>query len=212
MNSLLVTLLDSSLVLAGHGYDFRGSPSGDATGDDDGAGLSMEWIAIVLLLAVVTIGIFMWLNRREREPGDTGGPAALSLRSVAPVAFIVAVIAAPLALWTTASGGDDKPLMVERFKNVTTDAPELLISLGDEELNKLTTTGGKTSVRIECIGRQGQPVLTGRQKWPFIRERGYEYPHAHQAATPEQVQRADECRVRGTRVRLEADVEGALTG
>src|SRR5687768_15362246 len=107
MNSLLVTLLDSSLVLAGHGYDFRGSPSGDATGDDDGAGLSMEWIAIVLLLAVVTIGIFMWLNRREREPGDTGGPAALSLRSVAPVAFIVAVIAAPLALWTTASGGDD---------------------------------------------------------------------------------------------------------
>jgi hypothetical protein len=212
MNSLLVTLLDSSLVLAGHGYDFRSSPSGDAAGDDDGAGLSMEWIAVVLLLAVVTVGILMWLNRHEREPGDTGGPPALNLKSVAPVAFIVAVIAAPLALWTTASGGDDKPLMVERFKNVTTDAPELLISLGDEELNKLTTTGGKASVRIECIGRQGQPVLTGRQKWPFIRERGYEYPHAHQAATPEQVQRADECRVRGTRVTLEADVEGALTG
>ena len=124
----------------------------------------------------------------------------------------VGALAAPLVLWTTASGGDDKPLMVERFKNVATDAPELLISLGDEELNKLTTTGGKASVRIECIGRQGQPVLTGRQKWPFIRERGYEYPHAHQAATPDQVQRADECRVRGTRVTLEADVEGALTG
>src|SRR5688500_8093745 len=135
MQSFFSTLLDSSLVLAGHGYDFAGTPSGEGAGDDDGAGLSMEWIAIVLLLAVVTVGIFMWLNRREREPGDTGGPSALSLRSVAPVAFIVAVIAAPLALWTTASGGDDKPLMVERFKNVTTDAPELLISLGDEELN-----------------------------------------------------------------------------
>jgi heme/copper-type cytochrome/quinol oxidase subunit 2 len=210
MQSLLFTL--SSLVLAGHGYEFRSSPSGEAAGDDDGAGLSMEWIAIVFLLAVVTVVVLMWLNRGEREPGEEHRLSAMKLRSVAPVAIIVAIIVAPLALWTTASGGDDKALMVERFKNVTNDAPELLISLGDEELNKLTTTGGKTSVRIECIGRQGQPVLTGRQKWPFIRERGYEYPHAHQAATPEQVQRADECRVRGTRVTLEADVEGALTG
>jgi hypothetical protein len=134
------------------------------------------------------------------------------LTAVAPVLFMLAVIATPLVLWTTASGGEDKALMVERFKNVTTDAPELLISLGDEELNTLETTGGKKSVRIECTGRQGQRVLTARQKWPFIRERGYEYPHAHQAATPEQVQRADECRVQGTRVILEADVEGALTG
>jgi hypothetical protein len=212
MQSFVFSLLDSSLVLAGHGYDFAGAPSGEGAGDDDGGGLSMEWIVIVALLAVVTLGILWWLNKREQEPVDAAGASAFKLTSVAPVVFTVAVIAAPLVLWTTASGGDDKALMVERFRNVDTDAPELLISLGDEELNKLTTTGGKTSVRIECIGRQGQPVLTGRQKWPFIRERGYEYPHAHQAATPEQVQRADECRVRGTRVTLDADVEGALTG
>jgi hypothetical protein len=213
MQSFVFSLLDSSLVLAGHGYDFAGAPSGgEGAGDDDGGGLSMEWIVIVALLAVVTLGILWWLNKREQEPGDAAGASAFKLTSVAPVVFTVAVIAAPLVLWTTASGGDDKALMVERFRNVDTDAPELLISLGDEELNKLTTTGGKTSVRIECIGRQGQPVLKGRQKWPFIRERGYEYPHAHQAATPEQVQRADECRVRGTRVTLDADVEGGLTG
>jgi hypothetical protein len=171
----------------------------------------VEWIAAVLLLTAVTIGILWWLNRREKEPGEAGGTPALPLKSVAPTLFIVAVIATPLILWTTASGGDDKALMVERFKSVT-GAPELLISLGDEELNTLGTTGGKKTVRVECRGRDGQAVLDARQKWPFIKERGYEYPHAHQAASSEQVQRADRCTVRGTRVRLEAEVEGALTG
>jgi hypothetical protein len=211
MQSVLFTLLDSSLVLAGHGYDFRSSPSGDSAGDDDGGGLGVEWIAAVLLLTVVTVGILWWLNRREKEPEDATGMPAMKLRSVAPVLFTIAVIATPLVLWTTASGGDDKPLMVERFTSVT-GAPELLISLGDEELNTLETTGGKKTVRVECRGRDGQAVLDARQKWPFIKERGYEYPHAHQAATSEQVQRADRCTVRGTGVTLEADVEGALTG
>src|SRR5688572_8364975 len=100
MQSFVFSLLDSSLVLAGHGYDFAGTPSGEGAGDDD-AGLSMEWIVIVTLLAVVTLAILWWLNKREQEPVDAAGTSALKLTSVAPVVFIVAVIAAPLALWTT---------------------------------------------------------------------------------------------------------------
>jgi hypothetical protein len=131
---------------------------------------------------------------------------------MAPLAFIVAIIGAPLIVWTASSGGDDEQdLMVERYTSVTGD-PELLVSLGDDDLNTPRATGGKRTVRIACTGRQGQPVLDAKQKWPFIREPGYDYPHAHQAATKEQVQRADRCRVRGTRVSLEADVKGALTG
>jgi hypothetical protein len=212
MQSLFFTLLDSSLVLAGHGYDFRGSPSGESAGDDDGGGLSMEWIAAVLLLAVVTVAVLMWMNRREREPGEEHGLSAMKLKSVAPVAFIVAVIAAPLVVWTTSSGGDEKSLMVERWTSSITGDPELLVSLGEDDLNILKTTNGKKTVRLECRGRQGQAVLDARQKWPFIKEGGYEYPHAHQAASAEQVQRADRCRLSGIGKRLEAEVEGALTG
>jgi hypothetical protein len=123
----------------------------------------------------------------------------------------VAVIAAPLVVWTTSSGGDEKSLMVERWTS-TAGAPELLVSLGDDDLNILKTTNGKKTVRLECRGRQGQAVLDAKQKWPFIKERGYEYPHAHQAASSEQVQRADRCSLSGIGKRLEADVEGALTG
>jgi hypothetical protein len=79
-------------------------------------------------------------------------------------------------------------------------------------LNTLNATNGKRTVRVECLGRGGQAVLDAKQKWPFVKEPGYDFPHAHQAASPEQVQRADRCRVTGTGVTLEADVEGALTG
>jgi hypothetical protein len=211
MVSYFVTLLDSSLVLAGHGYDFRSSQSGDSAGDDDGGGLSMEWIVAVLLLTVVTVGILVWLNRREKEPGEGGGMPAMKLKSVAPAVFTVAIIAAPLVMWTTSSGSDEKALMVERYTSIT-GAPELLVSLGDDQPNTLEATGGKKTVRLQCRGREGQPVLVAKPKWPFIKERGYEYPHIHQAATPEQVQQADRCRLSGIGAPLEAEVEGALTG
>jgi hypothetical protein len=211
MQSLFSTLLDSSLVLAGHGYEFRSSPSGESAGDADGGGLSMEWIAVVLLLAVVSVVVLMWLNRGEKEPGEERGLSPVKLKSVAPLAFTVAVIAAPLVIWTTSSGGDEKSLTVERWTSPT-GARELLVSLGDDDLNTLKTTNGKKTVRLECRGRQGQAVLDARQKWPFIREPGYKYPHVHQPATSAQVQRADHCVLGGTRVPLEADVTGTLKG
>ena len=209
MQSLFFTLLDTSLVLAGHGYDFRSSPTSESGGGDDGGGISMTWIVAVAVLVLGTVAVLWWLNRREREPDAS---TALNLKAVAPVTLIVAVIAVPLVLWTASSGGDDEfDLKVERFTSVT-GVPELLVSLGDEEMNTLSETDGKRTVRVECSGRDGKPLLDGEQKWPFIEERGYEFPHAHQAATPQEVQRAARCRVLGTRVTLEADVEGALSG
>ena len=213
MQSLFFTLLDTSLVLAGHGYDFRSTPTSESGGGDDDGGISMGWIVAVAVLVVGTIAVMWWLGRREREPGGRPEAApAVRLKAVAPLALIAAVVAVPLVLWTASSGGEDEfDLKVERFTS-TTGAPELLVSLGDEVLNTVEGTGGERTVRIECTGRDGKRLLEGEQKWPFIRERGYEFAHAHQAATPEEVQRADRCRVVGTRVTLEADVEGALSG
>ena len=108
-------------------------------------------------------------------------------------------------------GGDQKSLIVERATGMT-GAPEFIVYLGEDDVNTLDTTNGKRAVRVECLGRDGKVVLDARQRWPFVNEPGYDYPHVHQAASPEQLQRAERCRLRGTRVRLEGDVEGPVSG
>lgn len=207
------TLLDSILVLAGHGDSITGNPMpGGESSSEDGGGIGAAPIVGVLVLALVVVGLLVWLNRQETETGDEVAVRAPRRRSIAPAALIAAVIAAPLIMWTASSGGDDeKSLVVERWTN-DKGAPELIVSLVEDDLNTLETTEGKRTVHLRCVGRQGQAVLNATPKWPFITEAGYDYPHVHQPATSEQVQRADSCRLRADDLSLEADVEGALTG
>jgi hypothetical protein len=192
----LSVLSDSIFVIAGHSgtglYDY-----GESRGGDDGGGIGVVPIVGIVILALVTIGLLVGLDRPGR------------LKSVAPAALILAAITAPLILWTASSGGDKNSLIVERGIN-TRGAPELVFSVADGDLNTPNTTKGKRTVRLECIGSQGHVVLNARHVWPFVDERGAVYPHAHQTAGREQVQRAERCRVRGTRIRLEADVQDAL--
>jgi hypothetical protein len=205
---------DLPIIVAGHQYDFRGSPPGETGGDDGGGGIGMASIVAVLILAVVTVGVLAWLNRREHGPRDESRVAALKLRTIVPVALTVVLIATPLALWTASSQDkdDDDTLIVERATG-TTGTPELIVYLEDDDLNTLKTTHGRRTVRMECLGREGQVVLDAEQRWPFINnEPGFDSPHMHQVASREQLQQADRCRLTGTRVRLEADVEGTLKG
>ena len=206
------TLIDGILILGGHGDTVSGLPV--KTGEpDEGGGIGMVTIVGVVLIGLGAMLLLSWLNRRENESEDLAvdgsGAMALNLRSVVPLGFIAAVIATPLIIWTASSGGDEKNLTVDRWTN-DKGAPELLVSLPSEELNTLASTQGKRSVRLECTGRDGQRVLVARQKWPFIRERGYEYPHAHQPATSDQVRRAEKCSIQGHRRSLRAKVRGAL--
>jgi hypothetical protein len=121
------------------------------------------------------------------------------------------VILAPLILWAASSGGGAaESLLVERATS-RAGTPELIVYLGDKDLNTLKTTKGRKAVRLECLGRRGQVVLEAEQRWPFINERGFDYPHVHQPATVAQLHRVDRCRLQGTSVRLEADVEGVLS-
>jgi hypothetical protein len=206
------TLFDSVLILAGHGDSITGNPAPTGgSSSEDGGGIGTPAIVGVLLLGLVVIGILVWLNREEPEAGEAPGRERRR-RATAPAALIATVIAAPLIVWTASSGGDDeKSLIVERWTN-DKGAPELIVSLTEKELNTLETTDGKRTVRLRCKGREGQAVLDDTPKWPFITEKGYEYPHVHQPATAEQVQRADSCRLGVDDLSLEADVEGALTG
>jgi hypothetical protein len=210
MPLLFSTMLDFTLVLAGHGDSITGNyRSGGSSNSDDGGGIGMAPIVIVALLAVATAGILIWLNRQEKDPGERAGRRPLNLKAFAPFGFLVAVIAAPLAMWTASSGGDDRTMIVERSTSVKGE-PEFLVALVKKDLNKLELTNGKRTVRIECLDRDGSTLAAGEQKWPFVIERGYDYAHAHQPATSEQVQRAARCRLIGTSEKLEADVKGSL--
>jgi hypothetical protein len=203
MQPVLSTFLLDHLptVLAGHGYDVGGSSgggSGGGAGDEDG-GIGTVWIVAAAALALVAVGLLVWLNP----------PKTTRMRAIAPKALIAAIIAVPLIAWTAFSGGDDPDLIVERWIGVE-GTPELLISLGDETLNTLETTNGQRVVRLECVGRDGRLVIDATKKWPFVDEPGYEYPHAHQPATREELLEADRCSVGETDATLEADVEGSL--
>lgn len=199
----LFELIDPPSLEAGHQYDFRDVPPGESSGGGEEGGIGTPWIIAVAVLALVAIAVLVSLNPSK---------AIARMKAVAPKALILVVIAVPLIAWAAFSTGDEQQsLSVERWTN-DAGTPELIISLGAQDLNTLETTNGSRTVRLECVGRDGQVVLDAEQRWPFVDEEpGYDSPHAHQAASREQLQRADRCRLRGTRVPLEASVTGALT-
>jgi len=194
--------IDFPAIFGGHtGYGTGPSREPSGIGDDDG-GIGAGTIMAVLALGIITVALLYSLSSASTKA---------KMKSFAPLAVLGAIVVVPLLVWTTSSGGDDKSLLVER-STTRTGAPELIVSL-EEDLNSLKTTNGKRAVRLECLDRDGAVVLAAEQRWPFrSREKGYAYPHTHQRATVTQRQRADRCRLRGTRVRLETNVEGALTG
>src|SRR5918995_6010099 len=102
--SAFLTLLDSMLVLAGHGDSVTGNQVPTGTPDDRG-GVGMVPIIGVIVLGIGAVALLMFLNRQENADGDlelaaeTGGSRALRFRSVAPLGLIAAVIATPLVLW-----------------------------------------------------------------------------------------------------------------
>jgi hypothetical protein len=193
-------------IVAGHGYDVGGSGR-ESDGETEIAGLTMTWILAAGGVALVTAVLLVWTS-----PETRARLARVRWKSVAPKAVIVLIIAAPLLAWTATSAGEDekpKDLRVQRGTALTGD-PELLVSLGEDDMNTLKTTAGKKFVRVVCVGRTREVVVDVRRKWPFVNELGFDYPHTHLVISRAQVQRAQQCRLRGTTVPLAAEVEGRL--
>jgi hypothetical protein len=205
----LLTLLEPSVVIAGHSDSVTGNyrDGGDVGGP---GGIGAAPLVAVGVLALLTVALLVWLNRRASTSGEGQGQRAPNLGTVVPAALMGALIVGPLVVWTASSGGDEKTLVVERGTSVS-GAPELIVSLVDKRLNTLRTTSGGTRVRLVCRDGNGHVVLEAGHKWPFvIRDAGYDYPHLHHPASADRVERAARCQLRGTRVRLEAAVEGIL--
>ncbi len=187
-------------LLGGHtGY---GTALRESRGPDGEGGVGIGWIVAVVLLAIGTTVLVIWVS---------SATARMRLKKAGPGVLIATVMAAPLGVWAITSGESRPGLIVERGKTPT-GAPEFIVSLPKHELNSLAMTKGKRAVQVECLGSDGNVVLEVKQRWPFNNERGYDDPHAHLALSSEQLLRADRCLVRGTSVRLEADVEGAPAG
>lgn len=203
MLQLLLSTLDFPTVLGGHTgigpSSSRPEPAGGV--DDGGGGIGTGVVVVVLALALVTAGVLISLSSPSTKA---------KLKAFAPLALILVIVATPLVVWTSSSGGEAQTLIVERATGVSGD-PEFIVYLADKGLNQLETTNGKRAVRVECLDG-GQVVLAGRHRWPFVNEPGFDFPHVHQRASRQEVRRADRCRILGTQVGLEADVEGRLSG
>jgi len=130
----------------------------------------------------------------------------VDLRRYAPAIVIVVLVAAPLAIWAATSGGsgtgDEEGLIVERGVSLT-GAPELVLSIaGPAEVSS-----GASSVRVECMDKDGNVIVRGEQPWPFIEETGYPYLFFNQTDDTEKIEGTRRCRVLGTDKRLEAPVQ-----
>ena len=130
----------------------------------------------------------------------------VDVRRYAPAIVIVVLVAAPLAIWAATSGSSDgtdkQGLIVERGVSVT-GSPELILSIA----GPVTVDTGASSVKVECMDKNGDVILKGDQPWPFVEEAGYPYPHVHQVDDPAKIEGARRCRVLGTDTRLEAKVQ-----
>jgi hypothetical protein len=127
------------------------------------------------------------------------------LRRHAPLLLIAFLVITPLAIWAATSGGsgeDGKKFYVERSVGLAGE-PELLVTVDDPDVR---VTNGKSTVEVECSDAAGKPIVKGTQPWPFPLEEGFP-PHAHVAASPDEVEQARRCRVLGTNKKLEAEVQ-----
>ena len=188
--------------LAGHtGYNPGNVPPGDSGGDGGpGGGLGAPWIFAARSRAGRRAAL-VWLS-----PGST----RTRLRALAPKVLILVHCRAARRVGGCVPEGRPREARRRALGQPRRRGPADRLShrRGHEHARDDRRTQGRP---LECFDRDGQIVLDAAQRWPFrVNEAGYDYPHVHQTATREQLQQADRCELRGTRVRLEAEVKGVL--
>jgi hypothetical protein len=118
----------------------------------------------------------------------------------AAVVLTAALAAVAVAAAGGFDGGTDGPLraqlIIERSVLPTTGQPELLVSLPDQRLNSLETTGGETGVLLGCADEAGAVTIRQQHEWPLLEEEGFP-PHVHQPAAAQQLDSVRSCRLTG---------------
>ncbi len=101
-------------------------------------------------------------------------------------------------------------LTLERFVLPTTGEPEeLVVSLPEQRLNVLETTGGETEVLLRCVDKGGAETLRQLVAWPLLEETGFP-PHIHQAIRPDVLDAVRGCRLTGPGIDFEGRVPGRV--
>jgi hypothetical protein len=132
--------------------------------------------------------------------------AAARTRVVAAGVILAAAI--PLGVVAAAgSGGGEEPADTGMRVERSTEMPEMLIYLDDDEVNNPERTGGRRTVRVECLDTDGLVVASQAESWPMTEtDAGTLSPHAHVPVNPARIADVESCRVVGTKPLLEAEV------
>ena len=118
---------------------------------------------------------------------------------------VLLAISVPLVVIAAAGGGsEDDGGDGIRVEASTRGLPEIVIYLGDPDVNRLATTDGAKRVAIECRDEAGAVVFTGTERWPFSdTDGGVLDPHVHVPLDPSLLGSISRCRLKGTDPELE---------
>jgi hypothetical protein len=132
------------------------------------------------------------------------GPARTRL--VALVVLLVLAVPLTIVALAGSGGGDDEEaeasLRVERSPGVS----ELIVFL-DPDVNNPERTGGRPSVRVECLDEAGEVVARSDEPFPFTdTDQETLDPHVHMPVNPARINDVVRCRVRPADPPLEGPV------
>jgi hypothetical protein len=121
------------------------------------------------------------------------------------LAVLVAVFAGLIVIATAGGGSDgggsDDRSVPDglRLEATSGGAPELVVYVEDPKVNRPATTGGATSVVVECIDNEDTVVFTSRQPWPFTgTDAGTLDPHVHMPVDASVLGSIVRCSLNGT--------------
>jgi len=142
---------------------------------------------------------------------EVANPRILLAGGVLPVALTVVAVVANAG--TGGDKGTDEPvrakLTLERAAQPEAGYDEAVVSVPNQRLNSLDTTGGATSVLLRCLDRDGRVTVHQRHKWPLVEEDGYP-PHIHQPAAEKVLDSLRRCRLTGSGIDFSGSTAGAL--
>jgi hypothetical protein len=138
----------------------------------------------------------------SEAPGGDGRRRLVAL-------LVVSLVLVPLVVVALVTGGEGSPstgLRIERSTAPGTAAtPQIVVYFEDQSANVPQAAGGRSTVELECLDRDGRTVLRGDYAWPFTdTDQGILDPHIHQNVTAQESERIVRCRLNGT--------EGPLQG
>jgi hypothetical protein len=133
------------------------------------------------------------------------------LRTVGLAAALAALVLVPLAIWGATSLSDEESTEL-RVETVAAEGgePEIVVSLPGDDLNEPETVDGNRSVGLECLDATGAVEFRVEHLFPFTdTDGGTSPPHVHQQVSRRQLAAIERCRLDGTSVELEGELDAS---